>query len=257
MTSSVIDRRPRRRVGRCGLQSLRTRQFAYRSDVLFLHYRSPPAPLAGCGIQRITRADLSLMARRPPRLHGLRSALSGCRLALLKRMSMLNRCIDFLKLSRIVYSHSVHAPAYTARAAASADRMPAHQMAKTVVYWGDEGYGMLVLPADMVVDFDEVRRLLKLTTIRLASEEELANLVPDCATGAMPPFGNLFGMPVLMDETLATADFIAFSAGTPRDVIHISGDDFHRLVNPLVAGFAAEKAVTSGVARGEARSLRP
>lgn len=154
---------------------------------------------------------------------------------------MLQRCVDYLKLSRIVYSHSIHSPAYTARAVAWADRMPPHSLAKTVVYSTDSGYGMLVLPADMVVDFDEVRRLLKLKTIRLASEEELARLFPDCAAGAMPPFGNLFDMPVLMDETLATAEFIAFSAGTPRDVIHMSGDDFHKLVNPLVAAFAVEK----------------
>ena len=140
---------------------------------------------------------------------------------------MLKRCLEYLKLSRIVYSHSMHSPAYTARAVASADRLPAHSLAKTVIYAGDNGYGMLVLPADMAVDFDEVRRLLGLAMIRLATENELAGLFPDCALGAMPPFGNLFNMPVLMDESLATAEFIAFNAGTHRDVIHMSGDDYH------------------------------
>lgn len=157
-------------------------------------------------------------------------------------MKMLKRCLDYLKRNGIVYSHSLHAPAVTAREVAAAERMPAHDLAKTVVYFGDNGYGMAVAPADFVVDFNEVRRLLGLIEIRLASESELAGLFPDCELGAMPPFGNLFGMPVLMDESLATAEFIAFNAGTHRDVIHMGSADFHNLVNPLVAAFAVKES---------------
>lgn len=130
--------------------------------------------------------------------------------------------------------------------AAAADRVPAHSLAQTVIYAADQGFGMLVLPADMVVDLPEVRRLMGLGSIRLATEEELAGLFPECSTDALPPFGNLFGMSVLMDETLAPAEFIAFRAGTPRDVIHIGGEDFHRLVNPLVASFAT---YSSGISK--------
>ena len=159
-------------------------------------------------------------------------------------MNMLKRCIGYLKRNGIQYSHSVHPPAYTAREAASADRMPAHNLMKTVVYSGDNGYGMLVLPADCVANFDEVRRLLGLTEIRLATEAELGALFPECELGAMPPFGNLFNMPVLLDEGLATAEFMGFAAGTHRDVLHISGADFHALVNPLIASFAVKEAVS-------------
>jgi len=153
-------------------------------------------------------------------------------------MTMLNRSLAYLKQNGIRYSHSVHPPAYTAREVASADRMPAHNLVKTVVYRGDNGYGLLLVPADYVVNFGEVLRLLGLTEIRLASELELQALFPDCELGAMPPFGNLFDIPVLVDEHIAAAEFIAFNAGTHRDVIHMSGSDFHRLVNPLVASFA-------------------
>ena len=146
----------------------------------------------------------------------------------LQVMSMLKSCIDYLKSSRIPYS----------RAAVSADRVPMHSLAQAVVYAGDQGFGMLVLSADMVVDLPEVRRLMGLRSITPATEEELAGLFPGCATSALPPFGNLFGMTVLMDETLATAEYIAFSAGSVQDVIRIRGEDFHRLVNPLVASFA-------------------
>jgi Ala-tRNA(Pro) deacylase len=122
--------------------------------------------------------------------------------------------------------------------------MPASAMMKTVVYSGDNGYGMLLLPADCAADFDEVRRLLGLTEIRLATEAELAALFPECEVGAMPPFGNLFHMPVLLDESLASAEFVGFIAGTHRDVLHISVADFHTLVNPLVASFALKEEVS-------------
>jgi Ala-tRNA(Pro) deacylase len=155
----------------------------------------------------------------------------------------MKRCIAYLKKNGIRYSHSIHAPAYTARDVASAERMPAHNLVKTVIYFGDHGYGMLALPADYMVDFGEVRRLLALTEIRLATEAEMAALFPDEELGAMPPFGNWFNMPVLMDESIAAIEFMAFNAGTHRDVIHISVGDFHRIVNPLVAGFAVKEPV--------------
>jgi Ala-tRNA(Pro) deacylase len=158
-------------------------------------------------------------------------------------MTMLKRCLGYLKRNGILYSHSMHSPAYTARDVASAERMPAHKLVKTVVYSGDNGYGMLLMPADYIVDFDEVQRLLGLTEIRLATEPELKALFPDCEVGAMPPFGNLFNMPVLVDENTASAEFMAFNAGTHRDVIRISGADFHNLVNPLVASFALKELV--------------
>jgi Ala-tRNA(Pro) deacylase len=59
----------------------------------------------------------------------------------------------------------------------------------------------------------------------------------------MPPLANFFDMPLLMDERIATADFMAFNAGTHRDVIHMSVADFHKLVNPLVASFAVVEPV--------------
>lgn len=156
-------------------------------------------------------------------------------------MKMLTRCLNYLTESHILFSHSVHHSAVTARDVASAERMPAESLAKTVIYAGDSGYGMAVVSADCMVDFEELRRLLGLTGVRLATEDEIAMLFPDCELGAMPPLGGLFGMPVLMDENLATTEFIAFNAGTHRDVIHMSGVDFHKLVNPLVAAFALKE----------------
>ena len=158
-------------------------------------------------------------------------------------MKMLRRCMDCLGANHIRYSHSSHPPAYTAREVASADRMPVHNLAKAVVYFADNGYGMVVVPADYAVDFTELRRALGSKQILLATEAELAELFPECEVGAMPPLGNLFNMPVIVDETVAASEFIAFTAGTHRDVIHMGFGDFRRLVKPLVAAVAVKESV--------------
>jgi Ala-tRNA(Pro) deacylase len=162
-------------------------------------------------------------------------------------MNALKRCLDYLDRNSIQYSHSIHAPAYTAVDVAAADRLPARNLAKTVSYRGDNGYGILLLRADYVVDFAEVLRLLGLKEIRLATETELAQLFPDSELGAMPPFGNSMEMPVLIDEGLAASEFIAFNAGTHRDVIHLTFEDFVALVNPLIARFAVPRAALAAV----------
>jgi Ala-tRNA(Pro) deacylase len=162
-------------------------------------------------------------------------------------MTLMKRCITYLKNHGIRYSHSIHPPAYTARDVASAERMPAHNLIKTVIYFGDNGFGMLALPADYMVDFEEVRRLLGLTETRLATEAEMSALFQDGEVGATPPFGNWWNIPVLMDESIAAVEFMGFSAGTHRDAIHISTADYHRIVNPLVAAFAVKEPVEVGL----------
>ena len=153
-------------------------------------------------------------------------------------MDTLHRCERFLRLNGVRYSHSVHAPAYTACDVAAAERMRVHDLAKVVIYSGDHGYGMLVLPADYTADLDEVRRLLGLSRIRPASESELCEVFPECDVGAMPPFGNFFRIPILLDETIAVAPSLVFTAGSHRDVLRMKVADFVTLVNPLVASFA-------------------
>ncbi|MFB3826451.1 MAG: aminoacyl-tRNA deacylase [Bryobacteraceae bacterium] len=148
--------------------------------------------------------------------------------------------------SRVGYTHTVHQLAYTAREVASAEHVPPQEVAKTVIVWGDNGYSMLVLPASMVVDFQEVRAVLGLSHVRLATESELAQLFPDCDLGAMPPFGNLYLMPVYMDRTLLRDERIAFNAGTHRDVIHMKMDDYRRLVEPKIVSVSRETMVQHG-----------
>ena len=136
------------------------------------------------------------------------------------------------------YTHRAHPQAYTAREVASAEHVPAHEMAKTVVFVEDEGYRMAVLGADCAVDMHELRTLLGQPRLRLATEKELAGLFPECELGAMPPFGSLFHMPVYVDSRLAGEEMIEFNAGTHRDVVRLRFRDYESLVKPIIVNFA-------------------
>lgn len=153
-------------------------------------------------------------------------------------MPILTKLREFLDQNQVDYTHTVHPLAYTAREVASAEHVPAREMAKTVIFLSEQGFGMAVLPADSVVDLEELRQDLGLSRLRLATEAELGELFPTCELGAMPPFGNLFGLPVYADGRLAAEDTITFNAGTHRDVIHMHFRDFQRLVNPSTISFA-------------------
>jgi len=157
-------------------------------------------------------------------------------------MPLLEKLRVFLDENHAEYTHTVHSIAYTAREVALAEHLPAREVAKTVVVHGDNGYHMLVLPASKLVDFQEVRIALGLSHARMVPETELNRLFPDCELGAMPPVGNLYGMPVYLDGILAAEDVITFNAGTHRDVVHMRTSEFRRLVRPTIVSLAREAA---------------
>ncbi len=161
-------------------------------------------------------------------------------------MALLEKLRVFLDENHAEYTHTVHPLAYTAREVASVEHLPSREVAKTVVVFGDEGYHMIVVPASKLVDFQEVRLTLGFTHARLATEEEVGRLFPDCELGAMPPFGNLYGMTVHLDSSLAAEEMIAFNGGSHRDVVHMHTDEYRALVHPTVVSLAREAAMRHG-----------
>ena len=155
-------------------------------------------------------------------------------------MPLLEKLRVFLEQNRAEYSHTVHAIAYTAHEVALAEHLPPREVAKTVVVHSDDGYHMLIVPATKLVDFQEVRLALGLSHARMVPETELNGLFPDCELGAMPPMGNLYGMPVYLDSDLAGEDMITFNGGTHRDVVHMRISEFRRLVKPTIVSLARE-----------------
>jgi Ala-tRNA(Pro) deacylase len=123
------------------------------------------------------------------------------------------------------------------------EHLPAREVAKVVVIFGNGKYHMIVIPANRLVDFEEVRHTLDLSQARLATEDELTKLFPDCELGAMPPIGTMYGLPVYLDSGFLDEDMIAFNAGTHRDVIHMKTADYRTLVQPTIVSLAREGAV--------------
>jgi Ala-tRNA(Pro) deacylase len=161
-------------------------------------------------------------------------------------MELLKKLRAFLDANHAEYTHTVHPLAYTAREVASAEHLPNREVAKTVVVFADEGYHMIVVPANRLVDFQEVRVTLGFTHARLATEQELAQLFPDCELGAMPPLGSLYGLPVYLDSSLAAEETIAFNGGTHCDVVRMRTDEYRALVHPTVVSLAREAVMRHG-----------
>lgn len=105
-------------------------------------------------------------------------------------------------------------------------------MAKTVVVRLDGELALVVVPAPTPVHMERLARNLQANSVELPTEAQFASAFPGCDAGAMPPFGNLFGMPVYVSPGLARADTIAFAAGSYTQVIELAYDDFERLVKP-------------------------
>jgi len=150
--------------------------------------------------------------------------------------------MEFLDAHKVAYVVISHSPAYTAQGIAGLAHISGKELAKTVIVKLDGKLAMAVLPAKFYVDLMLLRKAADAKTVALATEEEFGDRFPECETGAMPPFGNLFGLDVFADESLETDKEIAFNAGTHRELIRMAWEDFKKLAEPRVARFAAGRS---------------
>jgi len=146
--------------------------------------------------------------------------------------------LNYLDENEVRYVILYHSPAYTAQGIAGLAHIPGQELAKTVIVLLDGKLVMAVLPAKYHVDLMLLRKRAKAKTVELASEEDFQSRFAGCETGAMPPFGNLFGVPVYADMTLEKDAVIAFNAGTHRELIRMSWADYKKLVQPTMMSFA-------------------
>lgn len=152
---------------------------------------------------------------------------------------LLKKIADFLDDNHVRYVVITHSPAYTAQGIAALAHIPGKQMAKTVVLRVKDEFMMAVLPASQHVDLRALRTVLGTTDAHIAHESEFEALFPGCELGAMPPFGNLFDMPVYCETSLRDDRQIAFNAGSHRELIQMDFDDYLQLVKPRIATFGA------------------
>jgi len=138
----------------------------------------------------------------------------------------------------VPYRVATHTPAYTAQDVATVEHISGYDVAKVVLAVADERLVMLVLPAPYRVDLELLRAGLRASTARLAEEREFADVFDDCETGAMPPFGNLYGLEVYVDPALSAHREMTFNAGSHRETLTIAYADFVRLARPRMLELA-------------------
>lgn len=145
---------------------------------------------------------------------------------------------NFLDENEVQYVSIRHAPAITAQEVAASAHIPGKEVAKVVMVLLDHKMAMAVLPASYQVDFTLLKKASGAREARLATEDEFGEKFPECELGAMPPFGNLYGMPVYVAESLAEDEEISFNAGSHSELIKLAYKDFERLVEPKVIRFS-------------------
>jgi Ala-tRNA(Pro) deacylase len=149
---------------------------------------------------------------------------------------------EFLDSHQTQYTTISHSLAYTAQGIAALTHTPGEEMAKTVIVKINDKLGMAVLPASCHIDLAMLLAETGAKTVSLVHETDFMDQFPGCETGAMPPFGNLYGMPVFVDESLTKDKEIAFNAGSHRELMRLAYADFARLVQPTVLRFALPRA---------------
>jgi Ala-tRNA(Pro) deacylase len=150
-------------------------------------------------------------------------------------MAIVAKLKSYLDEQKVHYHVLAHHERYTAPEIAQALHVPGHMMAKVVVVKADGREIVVAIDANSQVDLQALGRTLGASVVELATEDEIRQRFPDCEAGAMPPFGNLYDLPVVVDRRLAGDEEIVFEAGNHHEAIKLAYADFDRLVKPTVA----------------------
>lgn len=145
----------------------------------------------------------------------------------------------YLAQKELDYELKKHPLAYTAQETAGAQHVPGSRLAKTVIVKAGDEYIMCVLPAIHLIDFTKLTDVIGHDDVRLATEEEIAQLFPGCDVGAEPPFGDWYQLRVYLDSALSNNDRIVFNAGTHTDTVEMAFEDWRTLNSPVEADFGA------------------
>jgi len=147
------------------------------------------------------------------------------------------RILSFLKENNVPFTMTHHPKAYTAQRIAASAHIKGKIMSKTIVVKIDGRFALAVLPANDRISLTKFAKQVHVKKVELATEEEFRQLFPDCETGGMPPFGNLYGLKTYVAFDLSKNEEIAFNACNHIDVITMRFEDYNRMVEPIIVHF--------------------
>lgn len=148
------------------------------------------------------------------------------------------RLKQYLEENLVRYTCIPHCVTYTAQETAAMTHIRGRELAKAVMVKVDGEMAMAVVPATKKVDPELLKEETGADRVELSTEREFKDMFPDCEVGAMPPFGNLYGLRTFVDSALAEDEHIGFNAGTHAEAILLDYSDYWRLVQPVVADIA-------------------
>ncbi len=140
---------------------------------------------------------------------------------------------------RVDYELIEHPPSSSAILSAAGSHVPSSRVAKAVLLAGSDGYLLAVVPSNLRVALSELGGEAGQRP-RLAREDEVEAAFPDCAPGAIPPFGSGYGIPMLVDDSLRAEPDIYFESGDHLSLVHVDRDGFARLTREARRGRISE-----------------
>jgi Ala-tRNA(Pro) deacylase len=150
------------------------------------------------------------------------------------------RVPDFLREQEVAFETVLHPPAFTAQKRARCLKMPGRHLAKSVLLAGPSSYVLAVLPATDHVDLGALAADLG-GPVRLAEPAEVAEVFRDCEWGVLTPFGSLYGLPTLLEDSIDGDTLIVFEAHLHAVTIRMRCRDFERLERPRRLRFARRR----------------
>ncbi len=166
------------------------------------------------------------------------------------------RIIDYLQRNEVQFKRRPHAQAVSAQQLAASLHITGYAVAKSVLVEADGQKWIAVLPASETIDPTRLAEVLKAESVRLLSEREFASIFAECETGAEPPFGRLYGLPLVVDSGLSNASQIILRAGSHRESLEIAYSDFVSLEKPRVGFFGIPNVLAQNQVQREFWSPR-
>jgi len=140
-------------------------------------------------------------------------------------MSIPNRIDKHLRDQGVAYDLLPHKSTGSTHESASAAHVPADQIAKAVMVRNGGAHAMAVIPGDTWLQLEALNEDAG-RVFRLDEEGLLTELLPDCAPGAVPPLGPVYGIETFLDEALTKLSKVYFEAGDHEHLIQVDGADF-------------------------------
>ncbi len=152
-------------------------------------------------------------------------------------MKIASKLKEYLQQQGIEYRVVSHPHSQYSMETAEKAHVSGDALAKGVLVKDDDGYLLVVLPADFHIELKSLQRLLG-QEVSMVDEPTLAEVFADCELGAVPPIGMAYGIKTLWDpeSSLGKLDEVFFEAGDHQTLVKMSGEHFHELMAPAERG---------------------